>query len=609
MLRGTKLIISDNKVILRYRLLLLMRSARLLVVVASFVTFLIMISTPQLSGFFVKFAHADFNFDAVGDWGCNSNTKNTVTNIQGKKPERVLGLGDYSYSSTATCWLNTINPIKSITRINIGNHEDQSSEGNSQYMSAFGLSKQYYSFNYVTAHVLTMASELPYTKGSAQYNFVKADLEAAAKNPNIKWIIVNYHKVMYSSLNTCSASSCKGSDSLRDAYHQLFDNNRVDLVLQGHVHNYQRTFPLKYDTVSPSSPTRTSTSTSSYTDPQGEIFVTVGTGGINFHGLSDKSYFVASQQAQKFGILDILMTDDGSKLTGKHYRNGESTPYDTFTITKPVSISSLKISTANKVNFTNQTSPQIIVDQLPSNQTGRNNQTSESRENITSKDRWNIIIPDLSQIINNSKKSENNVIDASKDRKNIIAPNLQQVINNSRTSQSTDTKVNNNQKNNNANAVDNQDTNLAVKPVLPKETKKDVKPVVKNIQPLANAGKNQITVEGSQVFLDGSESKDRDGKIESYHWQQITGPLIALDNVNAIKLSFISPAVDQDTMLAFKLTVKDDNDSSDSAITAVKIVNNENEAPTVSSNVPATTPSNPEDNSVNAERANNSTLD
>ena len=71
---------------------------------------------------------------------------------------------------------------------------------------------------------------------------------------------------------------------------------------------------------------------------------------------------------------------------------------------------------------------------------------------------------------------------------------------------------------------------MAVKPVLPKETKKDVKPVVKNIQPVVNAGKNQITVEGSQVFLEGSKSKGMDGKIES---------LIALDNVNAIKLSFI----------------------------------------------------------------------
>jgi Calcineurin-like phosphoesterase len=585
-----------------------MHSAQLLVTVASFVIFLIMIFTPQLSGLIVKFAHADFNFDAVGDWGCNSNTKNTVTNIQGKKPERVLALGDYSYTSTATCWLNTISPIKSITRINIGNHENDANEGNSQYMTAFGLSKQYYSFDYVNAHVLTMASEISFSKGSAQYNFVENDLKTAAANPNIKWIIVNYHRVMYTSPNTCSASTCEGSSSLRDAYHPLFDKYRVDLVLQGHVHNYQRTFPLKYDTVSPSSPTRTSTSTSSYTDPEGEIFATVGTGGINFHGLSGKSYFVVSQQAAKFGILDILMTNDGTKLTGKYYRNGESTPFDTFTITKPISISSLKFSTTNKVNFTNQTSPQIIIDQLSSNQTGRNNHTAESRENITSKDRNNIQLPDLSQVINNTRTSENNAIDASKDRKNIQLPDLQQVINNSRASENSSPKDESNQKSQVTDA-NNENSNLAANPVLPKETKKNVKPVIKNIQPEADAGKNQIAVEGSQVILDGSKSKDRDGKIESYRWQQIIGPItkVALDNPNNIEANFISPQVSHDTILVFKLTVTDDKGSSNSAITAVKVVRNEEVPPVSSMNPPSS--SNLQNSSNRIEGLGNSTIE
>ncbi|HVD36987.1 MAG TPA: metallophosphoesterase [Nitrososphaeraceae archaeon] len=195
--------------------------------------------------------------------------------------------------------------------------------------------KQYSSFNYLNAHVLTMATELSFGKGSAQYNFVDNDLKSAATNPNIKWIIVNYHTPMYTSPNTCSASSCNGSSPYRDVYHPLFDKYGVDLVLQGHVHNYQRTYPLKYDPVSPSSPTITSTNTSSYTNPQGEIFATVGTGGINLRGFSDKSYFVVYQEAKKFGMLDILMADDGSKLTGRYYANGASSPSDQFSISKP----------------------------------------------------------------------------------------------------------------------------------------------------------------------------------------------------------------------------------------------------------------------------------
>ena len=314
--------------------------------------------------------------------------------------------------------------------------------------------------------------------------------------------------------------------------------------------------------------------------------MTVGTGGINFHGLSGKSYFVVSQQAAKFGILDILMTNDGTKLTGKYYRNGESTPFDTFTITKPLSISSLKFSTTNKVNFTNQTSPQIIIDQLSINQTGRNNQTAESRENITSKDRNNIQLPDLSQVINNSRKSQNNVIDANKDQKNVQLPDLSHVINKTRISENTATNSDTNQENKSA-VANNKDSSLPVKPVVPK---KNVNPVVKNNQPEANAGKNQIAVEGSQVILDGSKSKDSDGKIESYRWQQIIGPStkVALDNPNNIEANFISPQVSHDTILVFKLTVTDDKDSSDSAITAVKVVRNEEVPPVSSPNPPST---------------------
>ena len=76
------------------------------------------------------YALDDFNFAATGDWGCGSNTDNTVSNIVGKSPEFVFGLGDYSYSSTGSCWFSRIAPIDSITKISIGNHEDDAN-GNS----------------------------------------------------------------------------------------------------------------------------------------------------------------------------------------------------------------------------------------------------------------------------------------------------------------------------------------------------------------------------------------------------------------------------------------------------------------------------------------------
>ena len=280
-----------------------------------------------------------FNFGAAGDWGCNSNTQKTLDNIRGhSSPERILALGDYSYVSTATCWLNIINPVKSITRITIGNHEDDSSEGFSQYMSAFGLSKTYYAFTYSNARVIVMDSDhSSYSSGSSQYNFVIGELQKASQDPNIKWIIVYIHKQFYTSPNTCGSSSCSNTasdtTSLRNTYQKYFDQYGVDVVLNGHVHNYQRTYPLKYDSVSPSSPIITSKISNDYTDPTGEIFVTVGIGGINSHGLSGKASFVKYQQDDRFGGLDLSIENNGYTLVGRYYTN-DGVKRDTFKIFK-----------------------------------------------------------------------------------------------------------------------------------------------------------------------------------------------------------------------------------------------------------------------------------
>jgi len=293
---------------------------------------------------------ADFNFGAAGDWGCTSSTSSTLSNIKGKNPERVLAVGDYSYSPSASCWLSKINDIKSKTRIAIGNHEDDSDEGFSQYMNAFGLSKTYYAFGYNNVHVLVMDTDhVSFSTGSSQYNFVKSDLAYASQNPNIKWIIVYLHKEFYTSPNTCSSSSCSNTGStaksLRSTYHAMFDKYGVDVVLQGHVHNYQRTYPVTYDGTS--SPTITSSSSTNYNDPKGEIFVIVGTGGVNFHALSGKASFVKTQQDKKFGALNIVVTNNGYKLLGQYYSNGGS-KLDEFSITKTGTSTLATTSTAGK---------------------------------------------------------------------------------------------------------------------------------------------------------------------------------------------------------------------------------------------------------------------
>jgi Concanavalin A-like lectin/glucanases superfamily/Bacterial Ig domain/Calcineurin-like phosphoesterase len=272
---------------------------------------------------------ADFNFAAVGDFGCNVNTDATVTNIRNKNPELVLALGDYSYQATADCWLTKIQPIESITKINIGNHEDTTSEGLNQYKEHFGLTSTFYSFDYQNVHILTMTWQSNYEVGSSQYNFVLSDLQAASQDPEIDWIVVSVHDWIYR-----SSSSNARNDDFSEVYHPIFDQYNVDLVLSGHDHKYHRTFPIEFNPNNPDNPIIFDNNPNNYVDPEGQIYAVAGAGGVNLIPLDGTSSFVASQNDDFFGQLDIKFTNNGAKLEGRYYKNGDNTILDSFSITK-----------------------------------------------------------------------------------------------------------------------------------------------------------------------------------------------------------------------------------------------------------------------------------
>ena len=89
-----------------------------------------------------------------------------------------------------------------------------------------------------------MSTEEKFETDSEQYSFVVNDLRNAANNPDIKWIIVNMHNPFYASPNNVRNPTAQGTKNTGISYHPLFDKYGVDLVLQGHVHNYQRSYPL-----------------------------------------------------------------------------------------------------------------------------------------------------------------------------------------------------------------------------------------------------------------------------------------------------------------------------------------------------------------------------
>jgi 3',5'-cyclic AMP phosphodiesterase CpdA len=150
-----------------------------------------------------------------------------------------------------------------------------------------------------------------------QYMFVLDDLEKASKNKNIDWIIVMFHKPMYSSISKQFEEYI-----IRDKYQSIFDKYGIDLVIQGHNHIYSRTLPLSFNQANITRPIVDQNSTTSnnnniFINPNGIIFLVVGVGGDELHRITEEQYYIVNQYNKGFGFVDLNI--DGKKLDGSFY--------------------------------------------------------------------------------------------------------------------------------------------------------------------------------------------------------------------------------------------------------------------------------------------------
>jgi len=282
----------------------------------------------------------DIRIAAVGDWGCKAATQSTANLISSKKPDLILGLGDFSYENDTGCWFKIMGPLISKIKIVIGEHDFDPKNVSRlrDYTNRFNLSNPYYSFNYGNVHFLAMSSLIPFNNESLQYKllrdetaqreFVSNDLFSASQNKSIHWIIVYLYKPMYS-----SPSQHASDELLRNIYHPLFDYYGVDLVLQAHNHNYQRSFPIRFNHPNSLSPVVTDRNISIYNHPNGTIFMVVGTGGSHQYNLLAKSSYIVTQ-FQRFGFLNIDILQNGTKMIGTFFDSRDGKSKDQFIIFK-----------------------------------------------------------------------------------------------------------------------------------------------------------------------------------------------------------------------------------------------------------------------------------
>jgi predicted phosphodiesterase len=262
------------------------------------------------------------NIAAVGDFGINENSIKTLKNIQSSNPEVILITGDLG-QSTAKEWIE-LSEFMDRSKMYIVLGDADLLERN-DYLKYSALNSDYYSFNYQNIHFLTIFdqadqirnnatneekdNELGIVSDAVQLDFIINDLNNAADDPKTDWMIVVLHHSMYTSTPNLY------SMILRDTLQPTFDLYGVDLVINGHKHAYERTNPVIFNNII------TDDENCSYYEPNGQIYLTVGTGGHSHSQFKQKQSWSVIQNHNDYGFLNIKLLNDGKTLYGEFVSN------------------------------------------------------------------------------------------------------------------------------------------------------------------------------------------------------------------------------------------------------------------------------------------------
>ncbi|EGG23112.1 Purple acid phosphatase [Cavenderia fasciculata] len=149
------------------------------------------------------------------------------------------------------------------------NNADKDKSDNNVEIKVETANNLFYSYEYGLIYFVMISSYDDYHQGSVQYNWLKQQLEHAASiRHRVPWLIVCAHSPMYS-----SSSGHDGSDlGFREAVEPLIKKYKVNLVISGHDHGYERTYPVYQGKILDEKKQR-------YDSSEGTIHILAGTGG------------------------------------------------------------------------------------------------------------------------------------------------------------------------------------------------------------------------------------------------------------------------------------------------------------------------------------------
>ncbi|MEO7378013.1 MAG: PKD domain-containing protein [Nakamurella sp.] len=282
-------------------------------------------------------AEQSVTFLAAGDFSANLGATSVLTAMGAEPSDLTLAVGDFSYGVTGQeqAWCDFVTSKFSsgyAFELVSGNHESNGLNGNindfgaclpNQLPGAVGTyGKQYYvdvpRGNPLVRYIMISPSlgfpdgTYNYPAGSARYLWTANAIDSA-RTAGIPWVVVGMHK-------PCLTVGVYACDPGADLFNLLV-SKKVDLVLSGHEHMYQRTKQLALSTDCPAVVPGTYNAAcvadgdSALVKGAGLVSATVGTGGVGLRAVTltdaEMPYFVTasgSNQNPSHGYLKVSAT-------------------------------------------------------------------------------------------------------------------------------------------------------------------------------------------------------------------------------------------------------------------------------------------------------------
>jgi len=177
----------------------------------------------------------------------------------------------------------------------------------------------FYSFNHGPIHYVMISTEHDMTENSVQYAWLEADL-AKVNRSEQHFIVVGMHRPLYDV--TICGELLPETAGMRQILEPLLLKYKVDVVVHGHYHQYERTCALaKEKCVDPTK------------GEAGPTYLIVGTGGkattCPWGVVPEWSKYLAFQ----FGFVQLTV-ESPYKLTGQFIESVNGTVIDTFEIVR-----------------------------------------------------------------------------------------------------------------------------------------------------------------------------------------------------------------------------------------------------------------------------------